>query len=281
MISKIFGFLAISLIISLFLVRTLKIFLDKFFPLKENYRGKELKVSGGGVIFIVWFFLVTLSFLVFYFAERYLPSYQILFAFLLTSSFIFGLLDDFSPDEEKGFRGHFKLLFQGEISGGILKLWGIGLASLVFYTFFATGALDWLAGALLISLSANFFNLLDLRPGRCIKYFLVFWTIFTATYFPFLRTVWWVLTVALVVPTVFILWYDLKEKVILGDSGSNMLGVWIGASIAVYSSLTVKLFLVVLLLGLHILAEFSSFTYWIEKIPPLRWFDNLGRAKED
>jgi hypothetical protein len=241
----------------------------------------ELKASGGTATFFLWLLLYIPTSLTFVLLKGHSYTELLLFAFILISSFTFGFLDDISPDIGKGFKGHLKLLFQGRISSGILKIFGIGLTSLLFYSFFTLNLYDLLLSAALISLCANFFNLLDLRPGRCIKFFLLFNFLFILLGLKYLKVEWWICEVLLFSPSVFVLWYDLKEELLLGDSGSNMLGVWIGVSIAIYASFIWKMIFVALLLVLNLSSEFISFTYWIEKIYPLRWFDNLGRVREE
>lgn len=268
-------------ILSFFLLPRIKEHLDTLLPARRNYRGVELKPSGGEALFLLWFlFYIPISFALFLLKGEFYDELP-LFAFILISSFIFGFLDDISSEVGKGFKGHLKLLFQGKISSGILKLFGIGFASLFFYSFFRANLLDLFLSAALISLCANFFNLLDLRPGRCIKFFLLFDFLLILLLFTYLNFEWWLCEVSILAPSVFVLWYDLKEKLMLGDSGSNMLGVWIGASIVIYADFLWKVILFVLLLLLNLLSEFTSFTYWIGKISPLRWFDSLGRVEEE
>jgi len=190
--------------------------------------------------------------------------------------FALGAVDDLAgAGSAKGLLGHLKSLFRGEITGGILKAGG-GLVlsfaiSLAWTSLFAGAILD----ALIISLFANLFNLFDLRPGRSVKIFLVGSVFFLS----FGR-------VSLEVPIVWalfgaaIVWLpvDLKEKGMLGDSGANMLGAVFGAGVAF--SLPQNLSKVVMLgvlLGLTLVSEKWSFGDLIERVPPLRWFDRLGR----
>jgi hypothetical protein len=269
------------IIFSFLLLPKIKEYLDTFLPAKKNYRGVELKSSGGAAVFLLWFlFFIPVS-LVLFLLRGEIYNELLPFAFILISSFAFGFLDDISSEAGKGFKGHLRLLIEGKISSGILKLFGIGFASLFFYSFFSLSLLDLFLSAALISLCANFFNLLDLRPGRCIKFFLLFDVLLILLLFKYLQFEWWLCEVSLLAPSVFVLWYDLREKLMLGDSGSNMLGVWIGASIVIYTDFLWKLILFALLLLLNLLSEFTSFTYWIGKISPLRWFDSLGRMGEE
>ncbi len=269
------------IVFSFLLLPRIKEYLDTLLPAKKNYRGVELKSSGGPAVFLLWFlFYISVSLILFLLRGEFYNE-LLLFVFILISSFVFGFLDDISSEMGKGFKGHLRLLLGGKISSGILKLFGIGLASLFFYSFFSLSLLDLFLSAALISLCANFFNLLDLRPGRCIKFFLLFDLLLILLFFTHLEFEWWLCEVSLLAPSVFVLWYDLKEKLMLGDSGSNMLGVWIGASTVIYADFLWKVILFVLLLLLNLLSEFTSFTYWIGRISPFRWFDSLGRIEEE
>ena len=62
----------------------------------------------------------------------------------------------------------------------------------------------------------------------------------------------------------------------LGDAGSNVLGLLLG--IALFDRLGTLGLAVALavILGLHALAETISLSRIIERLPPLRWVDRLG-----
>ena len=66
----------------------------------------------------------------------------------------------------------------------------------------------------------------------------------------------------------------------LGDSGANLLGFLAGAEIVRRLPEVWLLAAVAIVVGLNILAETVTFTRTIEAIPPLRWFDRLGRLPE-
>jgi Glycosyl transferase family 2 len=160
-----------------------------------------------------------------------------------------GLADDLWSGPERGFRRHLRA---GDTTG-VLKLVGIPLVGLV--------ATRKLSGALLVGLTANFVNQLDTRPGRALKAYLA---------------------AALVVgaPTrsaVFLLPYDLREKVMLGDAGSNALGAMLGLSSVSRLTGRSRWLAIVALGGLTLLGERRSLGALIERTPGLRALDRLGR----
>ncbi|MDZ4178646.1 MAG: hypothetical protein U1E29_05385, partial [Coriobacteriia bacterium] len=99
-------------------------------------------------------------------------------ALTVTWALLFGLVDDvFGTSTDKGFRGHLAALARGRLTTGGLKLFGIGFVALAGgVTIAGRTPLDGLefavvviAATFVIALSANLVNLLDLRPGRALK----------------------------------------------------------------------------------------------------------------
>jgi hypothetical protein len=160
-----------------------------------------------------------------------------------------GLADDLWSGPERGFHRH---LSSGRTTG-VLKLVGIPLVGLL--------ATRRVSGALLVGLAANFLNQLDTRPGRALKAYLVG-------------------AVALGAPAgsaVLLLPYDLREKVMLGDSGSNALGALLGLSSVSRLTGTSRWLAIGALAGLTILGERRSLGELIERTPGLRTLDRVGR----
>jgi hypothetical protein len=160
-----------------------------------------------------------------------------------------GFADDLWSGPERGFRRH---LSSGRTTG-VLKLVGIPLVGLL--------VTRKLSGALLVGLAANFLNQLDTRPGRALKAYVVG-------------------AAAIGAPTrtaVLLLPYDLREKVMLGDSGSNALGAMLGLSSVSRLTGTSRWLAIGALAGLTLLGERRSLGELIERTPGLRTFDRLGR----
>lgn len=191
---------------------------------------------------------------------------------------LLGLLDDILGDgKSKGFGGHLRRLFSGggfstgllkAVLGFIVSFWAVsGLPG-----FFPTA----LWRAALVALSANFLNLLDLRPGRSLKGFfllaaLVIWQIpqeaVVLLLLPFL------LTALVYFPR------DLAGEGMLGDTGANSLGGIAGLAAAYGGGAGFQIVLMALLIFIHILAEKKSLTKIIAGNYFLRYIDHLGRTR--
>jgi UDP-N-acetylmuramyl pentapeptide phosphotransferase/UDP-N-acetylglucosamine-1-phosphate transferase len=116
-------------------------------------------------------------------------------------------------------------------------------------------------------------NLFDLRPGRCIKVFLVLYLaliIFSGVYYPVF------LPIAGAIAAYFP--FDLKGRVMMGDAGSNVLGITLGIMALYGLGLWAKAVIVVLLIGLHVLTEKYSLSAIIQNNVWLRRLDDLGRS---
>jgi hypothetical protein len=160
-----------------------------------------------------------------------------------------GLADDLWSGPERGFRGHLRAGF----TTGTLKLVGIPLVGLV-----RTRSLS---GALLVGLAANALNQLDTRPGRALKAYLV-------------------AAVPLRGPlgaAVLLAPYDLREVVMLGDSGSNALGAMLGLSSVDRFTGKGRWIAIASLAALTALGERRSLGRLLESTPVLRELDALGR----
>ena len=161
----------------------------------------------------------------------------------------FGLADDLWSGPERGFRAH---LGAGSTTG-VLKLVGIPLVGLL--------ATRKLSGAVLVGLAANFLNQLDTRPGRALKAYLAGALVVRAP----------------VGVAVLLLPYDLREKTMLGDAGSNALGAMLGLSSVSRLTDRGRWLAIGALAGLTLLGERRSIGELIERTPGLSQVDALGR----
>jgi glucosyl-3-phosphoglycerate synthase len=159
-----------------------------------------------------------------------------------------GALDDAFSGPERGWRAH---LESGRTTG-VLKLLGIPLVGAL-----ATRSVS---GGLLVGLSANALNLFDTKPGRALKAFLV-----TAPGSNFAPV------------AILLLPYDLREKSMLGDAGSNALGAVVGLNSVDRFHGRARWAVIAALAGLNLLGERRSLGALIERTPGLAWFDRLGR----
>jgi UDP-GlcNAc:undecaprenyl-phosphate GlcNAc-1-phosphate transferase len=70
---------------------------------------------------------------------------------------------------------------------------------------------------------------------------------------------------------------DLGERAMLGDAGANALGAMLGVAAAASLRRPARIALLAAVTGLTAASEKVSFTTVIERTPPLRWLDMLGR----
>ncbi|WP_157722111.1 hypothetical protein [Tumebacillus avium] len=247
--------------------------------LRPNYAGKSVPVGLGTALWL-GMFLTTVPFLL---LSDVLPipwamvQDMIGLLFVSTGFVLIGLLDDVAGNRDvTGIKGHLKKLWRGRVvttglikavaglCTGIAGAWMLGLAGW-----------ELAVGSLVIALSANLVNLLDLRPGRACKGVLfallllavcslraldspAFWLVLGAVlaYFP----------------------DDVKARMMMGDAGSNLLGGSIGMLVVATCSLPVLLTWLGVLLVVHLYAEKYSLSETIEKNRLLRWLDVLGRS---
>lgn len=236
-----------------------------------NYRGDNIPYTMG-LSFI--FIQTTTVFLIMLITRQnidYLSLYLI--AFVLMG--LVGLLDDLIGDKDvKGFRGHIKAFIKGKLTTGGIKA-GVGFVLSLFISLLVSrNLIDIIMNIFVISLFTNLINLFDLRPGRSIKLFIMVSII--------------MLVISLVKDFNFLLYsiygllviyfpMDLKAKVMMGDVGSNVLGITLGIYCVYTQGRLVRAIFLLILIVLHILAERVSFSKVIERSKVLRFIDNLGR----
>jgi UDP-N-acetylmuramyl pentapeptide phosphotransferase/UDP-N-acetylglucosamine-1-phosphate transferase len=225
---------------------------------RTNFQGRSIG-TGGGILFL----LGAAAWVVVRPAHESLevPCAGVLFGLL-------GLLDDrWGTSEFKGLRGHLRALRRGRITTGLIKAVG-GVAAAACLAVRIEPGTPAIAGTLLIALSANLFNLLDLRPLRCLKAF-------------------WLLGLPLLAigPAVLAQFYGLsipyapreaRREVMLGDVGANALGAVLGAAAAGVLRHPAQWAFVALLLAFHLWAERFSLSVWIDRHPVLRAWDRCG-----
>lgn len=185
-----------------------------------------------------------------------------------------GLFDDLAPDGPRGIRNHLRSVAGGRLTTGLLKVIVIlGSAILVVVLLPERQAYATVAGVVLLAGCANVWNGLDVAPGRSLKAFLVPAVAFAA---------WGTIAdapalVGLLIGAVLVLPFDLRESAMLGDGGANMLGFAAGTGL--YETLPDPWVIVAAAVAvlLNVAAETTSFSLLIQRTPPLRWVDALGR----
>ena len=119
----------------------------------------------------------------------------------------------------------------------------------------------------------NVWNGLDVAPGRALKGFLIVAVVLLVVDLRAFLLVCTGAACAVLAP-------DLRERGMLGDSGANLLGFLAGAEIVRRLPEVWLVPAALVVIGLNVLAETVTFTRTVDAIPPLRWFDRLGRLPD-
>ena len=203
---------------------------------------------------------------------------------------LLGAIDDLgAPGEDRGFAGHLRALFAGRLTAGGVKLVGGAAVAVTAVAIVdvadsagagrsaglaPTGRL--LADAALVALAANLGNLFDRGPGRAIKVGLASFLVLAVA-----TGAARVLTGAAVVvgAAAALLIDDLHERLMLGDTGANVLGAVVGLGVVLACSPGTRLVVLFVLVVLNLASEAVSFSRVIEAVPPLRALDRAGRLR--
>jgi hypothetical protein len=254
----------------------------------ENYRGASVASPTGIAIVVVALAalvplllvqeLTTLTVL--------LPETEGIVAYVMGVALL-GLLDDVvggrapagSPEAAlgppRGWRGHARVTARGGLSTGALKAVGtLGLALLVLAAPGVTFG-EYAISVLLLVVTTNLFNLLDLRPGRSAKA-LVLLGLALVVGSRDLDPLW---ALGLFLgPILLLLPIDLRERGMLGDTGSNAIGGVAGLWLVLTLPMTGELIALAAVLIATVYGEFRSISTLIERTPGLRQLDSLGRS---
>lgn len=240
-----------------------------------NYRREEIPTSMGLIFIIVQTFTVGL--IGFIHREKLLDLFYLPILYLVGLIFIalVGLFDDLVGDKNiKGFKGHISSFFKGTLTSGGLKA-GVGLlVSLFISIYISRSAIEIVVNTLIISLFTNLLNLFDLRPGRAGKVYILISIVLLLT--SNMRELDFIMYSLFGILVIY-LPMDLRAKAMMGDIGSNSLGLSLGVYCAITHGLIPKIIYLILLICIQIISEFISFSSIIEKNKFLRYIDNLGR----
>lgn len=263
----------IGIAITLLSIPMISKMLENSGMIRENYRGDMIPV-GLGLVFIPT--LVINSIILIYsniVPEKIIMIYMLLFA-SIAMSFV-GIIDDSLGNRGvTGLMGHFKALFKGSLTTGAFKALLGGFVGLTLAVTLSKSIPNIIVATLVVALSTNMMNLFDLRPGRAIKAYVILAIIIFLASAKFNREV-----MMLIVPAVLAYFYfDLRALTMMGDAGSNVLGVSIGVFIVSSFDLPVQLVSLVLLVAIHVLTEKFSLTKIIENNKFLNYVDKLGRG---
>jgi hypothetical protein len=185
-----------------------------------------------------------------------------------------GLVDDALGGAPRGWRGHGAAALRGSISTGALK--AAGALGLALYALSGLGYSDgeYLLATGVLVLFTNLFNLLDLRPGRSVKAFALIGAGLTLGAWD-VEPLWALGLFAGAVLVVGL--YDLRERAMLGDTGSNLIGALAGLWVVLALGTTGQAIALAVALAITIYGEFRSISAFVERAPLLRQLDSFGR----
>jgi UDP-GlcNAc:undecaprenyl-phosphate/decaprenyl-phosphate GlcNAc-1-phosphate transferase len=192
-----------------------------------------------------------------------------------------GLLDDMvgrgaAADSPRGWRGHARAVVSGRLSTGAIKALGaLALAAFVLARRGEEGG-QYIADIALLLLATNLINLFDTGPGRAEKAFALLafglsigaWTAAPAE-----------LLAPFIGPVLVGAAFTLRERAMLGDTGSNVLGALAGIWLLTSLDDGARLVALAVIAAITLYGEFRSLGRLIESLPPLRALDSLGRAR--
>lgn len=284
------------------LLPMIRMFMTNHGMLQPNYKGQQI-ATGCGIL--IWLLVIVNAVVMngltvlFRGHERLSGFDQVPFlsyVAALSAVALAGFVDDAIGDKAvKGLKGHWRLWKEEQIcSTGLMKAIVTGIAALLFVGVIVHDSW-WHIGAdlLLLGLMTNGVNLLDVRPGRALKGFLMITVAGTigqlivnavSGQFHIDELLQMAIKLAPYVIPVYIGAYvllgpDLRAELMIGDTGANMLGFAIGCWVILGSAWQLQAVLIVFMLVLHIMAWRSSVSQWIEANRLLLWFDLLGRNK--
>jgi len=246
---------------------------------RENFRGRILPFPFGAlVVFAAVGALVALALLDRLAGADTLPAdLALVVPYALGVAFL-GLADDTLSGPERGWRGHARAVLRGGFSTGALK--AIGALGLALYVLAGRGGSDgrYLLAVAVLVLATNLFNLLDLRPGRAVKAFVLLGAGLTLG-------AWDARPLAALglfaAPVLVAGVYDVRERAMLGDTGSNLVGALAGLWLVLVLPSTLGLAIATgVLVIVTAYGELRSISTLIDRTPPLRFLDSIGRVPD-
>jgi UDP-GlcNAc:undecaprenyl-phosphate/decaprenyl-phosphate GlcNAc-1-phosphate transferase len=190
---------------------------------------------------------------------------------------LLGFVDDAVGDASaSGFRGHLGALARGEVTSGVVKIVGGALLAVVLVTIAHgdSSGLRVLGDAAIVALAANLVNLFDRAPGRALKVALLAWL-------PIALTARGDAVGVALAPAVGafagLLGDDLREHLMLGDTGAYAFGAVLGLAVVLAYGTSTRTAVLVVLAAVTLASEWVSFGGVIDRVGVLQRLDRLGR----
>ncbi|HVT76025.1 MAG TPA: hypothetical protein VHD87_03265 [Acidimicrobiales bacterium] len=239
--------------------------------LRTNYAGRDVPTAGGVCVLLAFGAIVAV-------AIAWNPTRNWYFVPpLLALAFGFGLLglfdDVVGTHAARGWRGHYRALQEGQLSSGAVKLIGGLLLAWAVSFPFSESLLGRLVCVVIVAGCANAANLLDLAPARTTKVaalVVVVTALLRGGLYAGHPALWFVAGAVGLAP------FELREQLMLGDTGANALGAVVGFEL-LFTSPGVRLIIAAIVIALNVAGELVSFSAVIERVAPLRALDRLGR----
>ena len=235
----------------------------------ENYRERVIPYGYGLIFGINLIIILVLGALI----ETYNVKLSTRLIILVLTMTLIGIIDDTLGQKEfQGFKGHlYALFFEFRLTTGVLKM--ILSFIITFYLFFYWHAnlLSAIIATLIVLLAANFINLLDVRPGRALKGFIVL----LGLSFLFQSNIF--LLIPILIMVLFSLPVDLKAKGMMGDVGANVLGAVWGFLFIINASRLEQVLILCGLIIINLYSEICSLSQLIANNRVLNFLDHLGR----
>lgn len=242
---------------------------------RENYRGAQLPFPAGMLAVAAAALALGPLALIDELANAdvFRPELRVVAIYALGVAFL-GLVDDVFSGGSRGWRGHGAAVLAGGFSTGALK--AAGSLGLALYALSDAGYDDaeYLLAVAVLVLATNLFNLLDLRPGRSAKAFVLLGAGLTLG-------AWDAHPAAAVGlfagPVLVLALYDVRERAMLGDTGSNLIGALAGLWLVLALGTTAQGVALACLAAITAYGEFRSISAFVERTPVLRHLDSIGR----
>lgn len=245
-------------------------FMRQTLPRRRNFKGRHIPTAAGAAFIPI--ILTTLVLAATGALEVGVEGGMYLAYSLLAGGV--GFADDvWSGAAERGFRGHLGALWQGRITTGLVKVLALGGGALVYGVALFGPGFDALLAAVLLAGSANLANLLDVRPGRALK----FCGLPVVALLPFVPPEAAVAAAGVVGGAAGLFYFDLKGRIMLGDAGAAIWGSALGHLLVAGGPVATWWVALAAILGLTAVAEVSSISRVIQEVSLLRRLDTWGR----